>query len=71
MKKTLLLTLAAGLVGATPLLASDLYITGSTAFRANVHDACTKLFSPPLRNIPARPQRAATPKPATPPRNGR
>jgi hypothetical protein len=46
MKKTLLLTLAAGLVGATPLLATDLYITGSTAFRANVHDACLKLFSP-------------------------
>ena len=46
MKNTLLLTLAAGLVSTTPLMAdSDLYITGSTAFRANVHDACAKLFT--------------------------
>lgn len=47
MKKTLLLTLAAGVaVSATPLMAdSDLFITGSTAFRANVHDACLGLFS--------------------------
>lgn len=46
MKKTLLLTLAAGLVSATPLMAnSDLYIVGSSAFRANVHDACAKLFT--------------------------
>ena len=46
MKKTLFLTLAAGLVSATSLMAqSDLYITGSTAFRANVHDACSNLFS--------------------------
>jgi hypothetical protein len=49
MKKTLLLTiLAAGLVSALPLMASqvDLYITGSTAFRANVYSACEKLFNP-------------------------
>jgi hypothetical protein len=44
MKKTLLLTLAAGLISTSPLMALDLYITGSTAFRANVHDACFKLF---------------------------
>jgi len=48
MKKTLLLTLALGLAGASPLMATtvDVYITGSTAFRANVYTACTKLFSP-------------------------
>ena len=45
MKKTLLLAVAASLIGASPLMASDLYITGSTAFRSNVHDACTKLFT--------------------------
>jgi len=46
MKKTLLLTTALGLCSATSLLAdSDLFITGSTAFRANVYNACTKLFS--------------------------
>jgi hypothetical protein len=45
MKKTLLLTLTAGLVSTTSLLASDLFITGSTAFRANVHDACAQMFS--------------------------
>ena len=45
MKKTLLLTLATGLVCATPLMADvDIYLTGSTAFRSNVHDACLKLF---------------------------
>ncbi len=44
MKKTLLLTLAVGLIGTSPLMALDLYITGSTAFRANVHDACAKLY---------------------------
>lgn len=44
MKKSLLLTLAAGLVCTTPIMAADLYITGSTAFRANVYTACTKLF---------------------------
>jgi len=47
MKKTLLLTLATGLATALPLMAdTDIYITGSTAFRANVHDACKNLFSP-------------------------
>src|SRR5208282_2780205 len=48
MKKTLLLTLALGLAGASSLLAStvDVYITGSTAFRANVYTACQKLFNP-------------------------
>ena len=47
MKKTLLLTLAAGLLGATPLMAdTDLYITGSTAFRQQVYNACTNMFQP-------------------------
>ena len=47
MKKTILLTLALGLAGATSLLAGnvDVYITGSTAFRANVYTACQKLFT--------------------------
>jgi hypothetical protein len=46
MKKTLILTAALGLAGAPQLMAqSDLFITGSTAFRANVHDACLKLFT--------------------------
>ena len=46
MKKTLLLTLALGLAGAPSLVAGtvDVYITGATAFRANVYSACTKLF---------------------------
>ena len=49
MKKLMLLTLAAGLVTTTQLQALDLYISGSTAFRANVHDACKNLFdSPPV-----------------------
>jgi hypothetical protein len=48
MKKTLLLTLAAGVVCTTQVKAVDLYITGSTAFRANVHDACAKLFDNPI-----------------------
>ena len=49
MKKTLLLTLALGLASASPLVAAtvDVYLTGSTAFRANVYNACTKLFSSP------------------------
>jgi hypothetical protein len=48
MKKTLLLTLALGLASASSLMADvDLYITGSTAFRANVYNACTKLFTTP------------------------
>lgn len=47
MNKTLLLTLAAGLVSATSAMADvDLFITGSTAFRANVHDACVKMLQP-------------------------
>jgi len=47
MKKTLLLTLALGLAGAPSLVAGnvDVYITGSTAFRANVWAACQKLFT--------------------------
>ena len=47
MKKTLLLTLALGLAGASPLVAGniDVYITGSTAFRANCYTACQKLFT--------------------------
>jgi hypothetical protein len=46
MKKTLLLTMALGLAGAPSLLAGnvDVFITGSTAFRANVYTACQKLF---------------------------
>jgi len=43
MKKTLLLT-ALGLASASQLMAVDLYVTGSTAFRANVYTACTKVF---------------------------
>jgi hypothetical protein len=45
MKKTLLLTLVTSLVCTTPLMAVDLFITGSTAFRANVHDACAQMFT--------------------------
>jgi hypothetical protein len=47
MKKTILLTLALGLAGAPSLLAGniDVFITGSTAFRANVYTACQKLFT--------------------------
>jgi hypothetical protein len=48
MKKTLLLTLALGVAGASSLKAVDIYITGATAFRANVYDACRKLFNPNL-----------------------
>lgn len=46
MKKTLLLTLALGLASAPSLMAGnvDVYITGSTAFRANVYTACQKLY---------------------------
>jgi hypothetical protein len=48
MKKSLLLTLAASLIGVLPAMAvNDLYITGSTAFRASAYSACTKLFSSP------------------------
>jgi len=47
MKKTLLLTMALGLASVPSLLAGnvDVYITGSTAFRANVYTACQKLFT--------------------------
>ena len=47
MKKTLLITLALGLTGASQLLAGtvEVFVTGSTAFRANVYTACTKLFT--------------------------
>jgi len=47
MKKTLLLLAALGLAGVASLQAGtvDVYITGSTAFRANVYTACTKLFA--------------------------
>lgn len=45
MKKSLLLTLALGLASASQLMAVDVYITGSTAFRANVYAACQKLFT--------------------------
>jgi hypothetical protein len=44
MKKTLLLALALGVASASPIKAFDLYLTGSTAFRANVYDACLKLY---------------------------
>jgi hypothetical protein len=44
----LLLTVALGLAGATPLMAQvDLYVTGSTAYRQSVYAACTKLFTTP------------------------
>lgn len=41
------LSMALGLAGATTLMAGtvDVYITGSTAFRANVYTACSNLFS--------------------------
>lgn len=46
MKKIMLLSLAVGFVGASPLVAAtiDVYLTGSTAFRANVYTACQKLY---------------------------
>ena len=45
MKKITLLTLALGVASALPVSAVDLYITGSTAFRANVYGACQKMFA--------------------------
>lgn len=41
------LSMALGLAGASTLMAStvDVYITGSTAFRANVFTACTNLYA--------------------------
>ena len=47
MKNKMLLTLALGVASALPVSAVDFYITGSTAFRANVYGACTKLFASP------------------------
>ena len=46
MKNKILLSLALGLAGAAQLMAGnvDIYITGSTAFRANCFTACEKLF---------------------------
>jgi hypothetical protein len=44
MKKMKILALAACFASASSLMASDLYITGSTAFRANVFSACQKIF---------------------------
>jgi hypothetical protein len=46
MKKTLLLTLALGLADASSLMAGtvDVYLTGSTAFRAQVYTASQKLY---------------------------
>jgi hypothetical protein len=46
MKKTLLLTLALGLAGATSYAAGtvEVFITGSTAFRASCYTACQALF---------------------------
>jgi hypothetical protein len=46
MKNTLLLTLALGVASALPLKAVDVYITGSTAFRTQVFNACKNLFQP-------------------------
>jgi hypothetical protein len=46
MNKSLFLALGVGALGTLPLTATtyDLYITGSTAFRANVYNACSKLY---------------------------
>ena len=48
MKNKILLTLALGLAGASQLMAGtvDIYLTGSTAFRANAYAASVNLFSP-------------------------
>jgi hypothetical protein len=50
MKKHLILTLAASLAAVLPSKALDLYITGSTAFRANVTTACAKLYDSGISN---------------------
>jgi hypothetical protein len=49
MKKTSMLSLALCFAGAAQVLAAntDLYITGSTAFRKNAYAACSKLFDTP------------------------
>ena len=44
MKKAFLVTMI-GAVSASHLMAVDLFMTGSTAFRSQVYTACTKLFS--------------------------
>jgi hypothetical protein len=44
MKKTLLITLL-GALSASQLMAVDLFVTGSTAFRTQVYNACSKLYS--------------------------
>ena len=46
MKKTILFGLFGGILGATSVMAAnyDLYLTGSTAFRANAFTACQKLY---------------------------
>jgi len=46
MKKTLLLITALGVAGASSIVAGtiDVYVTGSTAFRANCYTACQKLY---------------------------
>src|SRR5215831_3724671 len=47
MKKMFLTSLTLGLAGASSVMAAtvDVYITGSTAFRANVWAACSNLYS--------------------------
>ena len=46
MKKSILFALLGGILGATSVMAAnyDMYITGSTAFRANAFTACQKLY---------------------------
>ena len=46
MKKSILFGLLGGILGATSVMAAnyDLYLTGSTAFRANAFTACQKLY---------------------------
>ena len=53
MKKTLLLTMALGLAGASSLMAGtiDVYLTGSTAFRTSVYTACQKLYTGGAPNV--------------------
>ena len=49
MKKSLFLALTLGLAGASQLMAGtvEVFVTGSTAFRANVFTACSNLYSAP------------------------
>lgn len=50
MKQKLLLTMAFGMAGLSSLMAAgtvDVYLTGSTAFRSQVYNACTKLYATP------------------------